>query len=213
MATITTILWDVGGVLLTNGWDHKERAAVLSHFGVDRDAFEQRHPNANDAWEKGLLTVEEYLDKTVFYEPRNFTAADFLEAMRAESKVLEDSALGILGPLAASESVTLGMLNNEARELNDFRIEKFGLRAYFDVFLSSCYVGLRKPDAHMYELALDVLQKDAREVAFVDDRAINVEAANALGIHGIQYCGAESLKTELERLGISLGTEANLKVS
>ncbi len=112
MATITTILWDVGGVLLTNGWDHKERAAVLSHFGVDRDAFEQRHPDANDAWEKGLLTVEEYLDKTVFYEPRNFTAADFLEAMRAESKVLEDSALGILGPLAASESVTLGMLNN-----------------------------------------------------------------------------------------------------
>jgi putative hydrolase of the HAD superfamily len=212
MATITTILWDVGGVLLTNGWDHKERAAVLSHFGVDRDAFEQRHPDANDAWEKGLLTVEEYLDKTVFYEPRSFTAADFLEAMRAESKVLEDSALGILGTLAASESVTLGMLNNEARELNDFRIEKFGLRAYFNVFLSSCYVGLRKPDAHIYKLALDVLQKAAREVAFVDDRAGNVEAASSLGISGIQYRGAESLKAELERLGISLGAEADLKV-
>ena len=205
MTTITTILWDVGGVLLTNGWDHKERAAVLSHFGVDHDAFEQRHPDANDAWEKGLLTVEEYLEKTVFYEPRNFSVGDFLEAMKRESKVLEDSALGILGSLAASDSLELGMLNNEARELNDYRICQFKLRDYFKIFLSSCYVGLRKPDERMFELALDVLQCDAQEVAFVDDRAGNVQAANAVGMRGIQYQGAEKLKVELERLGVFVG--------
>ena len=96
MATITTILWDVGGVLLTNGWDRKERAAVLSHFGVDRDAFEQRHSEPNDAWEKGLLTVEEYLQQTVFYERRDFTPTEFVEAMKAESQVLEDSGMGSL---------------------------------------------------------------------------------------------------------------------
>jgi putative hydrolase of the HAD superfamily len=212
MATITTILWDVGGVLLTNGWDHKERAAVLSHFGVDRDAFEQRHPDPNDAWEKGLLTAEEYLEKTVFYEPRSFTPADFLEAMRAESKVLNDSALGIVGALAASDSLLLATVNNEARELNDFRIDKFRLHDYFKVFLSSCYVGLRKPDARIYKLALDVLQCEAQEVAFVDDRPGNVEAASALGIHGICYQGSEQLKTGLERLGVSLETESGLRV-
>ena len=204
MATITTILWDVGGVLLTNGWDHKERATVLAHFGVDRDAFEQRHPDANDAWEKGLITVEEYLQKTVFFEPRTFTVNDFVEAMKAESQVLEDSALGILGELAASDSIALGMLNNEARELNDYRIQTFQLRGLFDQFLSSCYVGLRKPDARMFHLALDVLQRDPHEIAFVDDREGNVEAANAAGMRGVHYQGAQGLKKQFEALGIKL---------
>jgi putative hydrolase of the HAD superfamily len=204
MATITTILWDVGGVLLTNGWDHKERATVLAHFGVDRDAFEQRHPDANDAWEKGLITVEEYLQKTVFFEPRTFTVNDFVEAMKAESQVLEDSALEILGELAASDSVALGMLNNEARELNDYRIQTFQLRGLFDQFLSSCYVGLRKPDARMFHLALDVLQRDPHEIAFVDDREGNVEAANAAGMRGVHYQGAQGLKKQFEALGIKL---------
>jgi putative hydrolase of the HAD superfamily len=204
MATITTILWDVGGVLLTNGWDHKERAAVLSHFGVDWDAFEQRHPDANDAWEKGLITVEEYLQKTVFYEPRKFTVEEFVDAMKAQSQVLEDSALGILGKLGASDSFVLGMLNNEARELNDYRIDAFKLPNFFDLFLSSCYVGLRKPDAHMFKLALDVLQRNPQEIAFVDDRAGNVEAAKAAGMRGIRYEGSDSLKREFEGLGIKL---------
>src|SRR5215467_8520318 len=201
MATINTILWDVGGVLLTNGWDHKERAAVLSHFGVDRNAFEQRHPEPNDLWEKGLLTVEEYLQKTVFYEPRSFSVVEFIDAMRAESKVLNDSALGIIGELASSDSLLLATVNNEARELNDYRIDTLGLRDYFKAFFSSCYVGLRKPDPQIYKLALDVLRRDAAAVAFVDDRPGNVEAAKAVGIHGIVYQGAEKLKLEFERLG------------
>ena len=204
MKTISTILWDVGGVLLTNGWDHNERHGVLSRFHIDKDAFEQRHPDVNDVWEKGLLTVEQYLDKTVFYEPRDFSAAQFLEAMKAESKVLEDSALPILGQLAASNSYTLGMLNNEARELNDYRIDTFKLRDYFQLFLSSCYVGMRKPDVHMFELAIDVLQRDPAEIAFVDDRAGNVQAANAAGMHGIQYKGSAQLKSELEKLNIKI---------
>jgi len=202
MATISTILWDVGGVLLTNGWDHHERAAVLSHFGIDRDAFEQRHPEANDAWEKGLIPVEEYLARTVFYEQRNFTPQNFVDAMKEQSKVLDDSALGILGELAASDSVMLGMLNNEARELNDFRIEKFHLTDYFDVFLSSCYVGLRKPDARMFRLACDVLQLKPGEIIFVDDRSGNVQAAKDVGMLGIVYEGAEKLKSELAEAGV-----------
>lgn len=204
MTTISTILWDVGGVLLTNGWDHNERNVVLSRFGVDRDAFEQRHPETNDAWEKGLMTVEQYLQTTVFYEPRNFSSADFLAAMKEQSQVLKDSAIGILGQLAASDSIMLGMLNNEARELNDYRIDTFKLRDYFKLFLSSCYVGLRKPDAAIFKLALDVLQRDPKEIAFVDDRAGNVQAANAAGMHGIRYEGSEKLKQEFEKLGIKL---------
>lgn len=209
MATITTILWDVGGVLLTNGWDRKGRAAVLAQFGLDRDLFEERHEMSNDAWEKGLITVEEYLRKTVFYEPRNFSPSDFFAAMKAQSQSLGDSALGILANLAASESVFLGMVNNEARELNDYRIDKFSLRNYFKLFVSSCYVGLRKPDHQIFKMTLSILQKDAGSVVFVDDRSGNVDAASSVGIHAIRYQGSEHLKTELEKLGIVLEAEAS----
>lgn len=202
MTEISTILWDVGGVLLTNGWDHGGRADVLARFNVDKAEFEERHPEANDAWEKGLITVEEYLHRTVFWEPRSFSMEEFLDAMKAESQVLDGTALSVLENLAASVDVDLGMLNNEARELNDYRIETFGLRGYFDFFFSSCYVGLRKPSPQIYQLALDILQCEPDEVAFVDDRANNVEAAAALGIHAIRYQGAEQLERELAALGV-----------
>jgi putative hydrolase of the HAD superfamily len=205
MSEISTILWDVGGVLLTNGWDHEGRASVLAHFGVDRNEFEDRHPEANDVWEKGLITVEEYLYRTVFWKPRSFTSEEFLEAMKAESRVLKDSALGILEDIAASQDVDLGMLNNEARELNDYRIEQFGFTGYFDFFFSSCYVGLRKPAPRIYQLALDVLQCEPGEVIFIDDRQGNADAAASLGIHTIKYEGSEQLAQALSRFEIHVG--------
>ncbi|WP_446744945.1 HAD family hydrolase [Silvibacterium acidisoli] len=206
MSQISTILWDVGGVLLTNGWDHEERADVLKQFGVEKAEFEEFHPEANDEWEKGQISVEEYLNRTLFRKPRSFTAAEFLAAMKAQSEVLPDSALGILDELAASETVDLGLLNNEAAELNDYRIEEFGFRTCFDFFFSSCYVGLRKPDERIYRLALNVLQAEPDEVAFIDDRAGNVETARSLGIHAIQYEGSAKLAKDLAALGILIET-------
>jgi putative hydrolase of the HAD superfamily len=205
MAEISTILWDVGGVLLTNGWDHSERAAVLQHFGLDREPFEQRHDLVNDAWEKGLMTGEQYLLQTVFYQPRPFTPTAFLQEMKQRSALLSYGAMRILQDLAASEEVELAMLNNEARELNDYRIEHFELGRYFDVFLSSCYLGLRKPDPRIFDLALDVLQRDAEEVAFIDDRQGNCDAAEALGIHAIRYQDGAQCVQALERLGLNTG--------
>jgi putative hydrolase of the HAD superfamily len=205
MAEISTVLFDVGGVLLTNGWDRTERAAVLEQFALDGVAFEQRHELANDAWEKGLMTADQYLLQTVFYEPRPFTPGAFLEAMMERSRLLPHGAMRILQELAASEEVELAMLNNEARELNDYRIERFALGLYFDVFLSSCYLGLRKPDAKIFEVALDVLQRDPEEVAFIDDREQNCAAAAALGIHAIRYHDEAQCVQALERLGLNTG--------
>jgi putative hydrolase of the HAD superfamily len=205
MVEISTILWDVGGVLLSNGWDHRERAAVLEQFGLDGASFEARHELANDPWEKGLMTAEQYLLQTVFYEPRPFTPAAFLQTMKERSILLPDGAMRILQELAASEEVELAMLNNESRELNDYRIERFELGRYFDVFFSSCYVGLRKPDPKFFELALDVLQRDPEEVAFIDDRPGNCDAAEALGIHAIRYQDEAQCVHALERLGLDTG--------
>jgi putative hydrolase of the HAD superfamily len=202
MFPFDVILFDVGGVLLTNGWDHGERAAAMSHFELDRAAFEARHLAPNDAWERDVIPVKAYLDTTVFYEPRSFSHEDFVAFMLTQSKLLPDGALGILRELAASDQYLLGALNNEARVTNEYRFNTFGLRELFDVGLSSCYLGLRKPDVAIYKRALDIVGRPPERVLFIDDRRENVAAADAVGMKGIQFLGADSLRSELVSLGV-----------
>lgn len=202
MLPFDVILFDIGGVLLTNGWDHCERAVVLDHFQLDQAAFEARHPKPNDAWERDLITAQQYLDETVFYEPRNFTADEFLARMYAESVPLQDGGLGILQELAASAKWVLGCLNNEAREPNEYRLQTYGLREYFDVTLSSCYVGLRKPQPAIYKRALDILGGPAQRILFIDDRQENAAAAAEAGMTAIRFEGAAPLRRQLETFGV-----------
>jgi putative hydrolase of the HAD superfamily len=202
MFPFDVILFDVGGVLLTNGWDHRERARVLEQFQLDCAEFEKRHARPYDAWERDQISAQEYLDATVFYEPRDFTAKDFLEAIFAQSVALPDGGLGILEELAESGNWMLGCLNNEAREPNEYRFRKFGLRDHLDVALSSCYVGLRKPQQEIYRRALDILGRPADRVLFIDDRMENAAAAAAAGMKSIRFEGAGQLRHDLETLGV-----------
>jgi putative hydrolase of the HAD superfamily len=202
MFPFDVILFDVGGVLLTNGWDHRERAIVLEQFHVDRAAFEARHTAPNDAWERDAITVKEYLDTTVFYEPRNFSHEEFLEAIRAQSQLLPHGAMGVLSELAKSDKCMLGVLNNEARATNDYRFEQFGIRQYLQVAFSSCYVGLRKPGTAIYLRALDILGKRAERVLFIDDRQENAAAAEAVGMKAIRFTNADVLRDELGKIAV-----------
>ena len=175
---------------------------ALEHFHLDSAAFEARHPAPYDAWERGVLPMKAYLDATVFYEPRNFSHDDFFTFMLTQSKLLPDGALGILGEISASDKCMLGALNNEARETNEYRLDHFGLRKYFQVALTSCYLGLRKPERAIYKRALDILGRPAQRILFIDDRAENVDGAAAVGLKAIRFEGAESLRRELVRLGV-----------
>jgi putative hydrolase of the HAD superfamily len=202
MFPFDVILFDVGGVLLTNGWDHRERALVLEKFHLDRAEFEARHTGPNDAWERDAISVKEYLDATVFYQPRAFSHEEFLGAIRAQSELLPDGAMGILGELAASEKCMIGVLNNEARATNDYRFDKFGIREHLKVAFSSCYVGLRKPGQAIYKRALDILGVPPGRVLFIDDREENAVGAEAVGMKAIQFQGAAALRRELGNLGV-----------
>lgn len=202
MFPFDVILFDVGGVLLTNGWDHRERAIVLQQFGLDQAEFEKRHPEPNDAWERDAISVKEYLDATVFYQPRDFSHDEFLEAIRAQSQLLPDSGMCILGELAASDKCMVGVLNNEARATNEYRFDKFGIRRHVKVALSSCYVGLRKPGQAIYKRALDILGVPASRILFIDDRAENVAAAEAVGMKGIRFTGSAQTRRDLQALGV-----------
>jgi putative hydrolase of the HAD superfamily len=196
------ILFDVGGVLLTNGWDHKERAVLLQQFGLDRAAFEARHPDPYDALERDTITLHDYLNTTIFYEPRPFNEEDFIAAMKLQSKPIPDNALGVLGEVAASDNWLVGLLNNESRLLHEYRMEKYSIEEHLDLQLSSCYLGLRKPDADIYRRALDILGRPADRVLFIDDRKGNTDAAATAGMHAIQFLGEEQLRHDLKQIGI-----------
>jgi putative hydrolase of the HAD superfamily len=202
MLPFDVILFDVGGVLLTNGWDHRERAAAVAQFHLDPEPFETRHLSAVDAWERGAIDLDAYLDAAVFFKPRPFSREDFFAFMLTQSQLLPGGALGIVRELAASKFCMLGTLNNEARETNDYRFAQFGLRQYFKVALSSCYVGLRKPEPAIYRRALDILGAPPTRVLFIDDRPENVAVAADSGMQTICFESEDALRPQLKTLGV-----------
>jgi putative hydrolase of the HAD superfamily len=204
LAEVTALFFDIGGVLLTNGWDREERTAAAEKFKLDWKEFEDRHELVLHAFEVGEMGLDEYLDRVIFYCPRSVSREEFADYIRAQSKELPGT-MDVLRRLAQSKQYLISSLNNESREMNAYRIEKFGLRRYFDVFLSSCYLGVRKPDEAIYQRALDITQRKGEECVFIDDRALNLECARELGMRTIQFKGAAQLERELRELKIVLG--------
>ena len=202
MFPFDVILFDVGGVLLTNGWDQNERAAAIKNFHLDAKALETRHAEVFSAWERGEISGKAYLNTVVFYEPRDFSRGEFFAFMLAQSKLLPNGALPILEELSASNHYMLGALNNEARETNAHRFSRFGLRRYIKVAFSSCYMGLRKPEPAMYRRAIDILGSLPQRILFIDDREENVAGAAAAGMKAIKFTGSEALRTEFKNLGV-----------
>ena len=198
---IHAIFWDVGGVLLSNAWDHTQRIAALEHFRLDEEEFHSRHEMVVSSFERGKISLEEYLDRTVFYRDRPFTRDEFRDYMFSLSQPIPE-VLAFARALANSGKYFMGTINNESRELNLHRIEKYGLREIFRLFVSSCFVGLRKPDSGIYRLAIETTQFNPEECCFIDDRALNLECAAKLGMHTIQMQGLEQLRSELGKLGV-----------
>jgi len=197
---ISAIFWDVGGVLLSNGWDRAQRRRALAHFGLDEVEFEDRHEMLVSSFERGKIGLDDYLQRTVFYRPRPFTSEDFKGCMFSLSQPCQER-LELARALARSCEYLMATINNESSELNSYRIQTFGLREIFDVFVSSCYVGLRKPEEGIYRLALDITQCRPEECVFVDDRPLNVDAAARLGMSVIHVESTQQLRQELQKLG------------
>jgi len=201
LSAIRAIFWDVGGVLLSNAWDHTQRMAALEHFRLDEEEFHSRHEMVVSSFERGKISLEEYLDRTVFYRSRSFTREEFRDYMFALSRPMPE-VLDFARTLANSGRYFMGTINNESRELNLYRIEKYGLREIFRVFVSSCFVGLRKPESGIYRLAIDITQIIPEQCCFIDDRALNLECAAKLGMKTIQMQTLPQLRNELQKLSV-----------
>jgi putative hydrolase of the HAD superfamily len=196
------LLWDVGGVLLSNGWDRSGRAAAAAHFGLDATELETRHRRVDADFEAGRLDVRAYLDATVFDRPRPFSPEEYTKFMCEQSRP-NPAALATARALREDGRYVMAALNNESRELNEYRIRTFGLTGIFHAFFSSCYTGLRKPDPAAYRYALALTQRRPAETLFLDDRPENVEAAARLGLRTLRVHDPGRLREELAEAGVA----------
>ena len=208
MSPISQVFFDIGGVLGSNGWDREQRAQAVRQFDLDAEDFQYRHEETVGAFESGQISLDEYLEVTVFSHPRPFSREDFKRFMFGLSTPWPDS-LDVVRRLRHSvrgrpTRVRMATLNNESRELNEFRIRHFGLCDLFDVFFSSCWLGVRKPTREIYERVLGMTQVDPTRSVFVDDREQNLAPARALGMKTILFAGADRLAQSLAELGFEV---------
>jgi putative hydrolase of the HAD superfamily len=201
--TIRALFTDIGGVLLTNGWDRRARARAADTFELDLDELNERHHLTFDTYESGKLSLEEYLHRVVFYEPRRFSSADFRTFMRAQSRPFDDM-IDLERRIKEQHGLQVLAVSNEGRELSEYRARNFGLAGLIDAFVCSGFVHVRKPDADIFEIALDLAQVDRDEVVYLDDRAMFVEVAQGLGLHGVIHRDPASTRRALAELGLDL---------
>ena len=200
MVEITTVFWDIGGVLLTNGWDRSSRLKASEVFGLEREEFEARHQAEENAFDRALLTLDQYLDRVIFHKSRPFSREEISEFIFAQSQP-HPEVIAIVDEMARERRYFLATVNNEPLELNLRRIEKFGLKRYFCAFFSSCFLGLSKPDPAIYRSALQITQRTPGECLFIDDRPANLESAGHVGILTCHHNGnAQDLRAKLSDL-------------
>jgi putative hydrolase of the HAD superfamily len=198
---ITCLFVDIGGVLLTDGWDHQARRRAAKYFKLDWTEMEERHGLNFETQEEDKITFKEYLDRVVFYKKRPFTRAEFRRFMFAQSKPYAEM-IELVRNLKAKYGLKIIVVSNESRELNAHRISKFKLAGFVDAFISSCFVHLRKPDADIFKLALDVAQTPARQIVYIENTALFVQIAEGLGIRSILHTDYKSTCAKLAAFGL-----------
>ncbi|GAC1410799.1 MAG: HAD family phosphatase [Gemmatimonadaceae bacterium] len=199
MSEIRHIFFDIGGVLGSNGWDKEQRQRAVEHFDLNADDFHWRHEEVMGEWEEGRITIDEYLDVAVFYTERRFSRDEFVAFMYSQS-VANEATIGIARALSADSRYTLMTLNNESEELNIHRIEAFGISQIFEAFISSCWLGVRKPIRKFYHRALGIAHAEPASSLFIDDRQQNLTPASSLGMSVILFRSASQLRSDLERI-------------
>jgi putative hydrolase of the HAD superfamily len=201
----TTLFLDIGGVLLTNGWDRDIRVHASEKFGLDYKEMDERHHLTFDTYEEGKLSLDEYLNRVVFYRDRSFSREEFKAFMYAQSQPFPEM-IELMRGLKTQYGLQVAAVSNEGRELTVYRVQQFKLGTFINFFVSSCFVHYRKPDADMYRIALDIAQARPEQVIYIDDRPMFVEVAQGLGIQGIIHKDYKTTKETLSTIGLSLKT-------
>ncbi len=199
----STLFLDIGGVLLTNGWDRDSRRKAAELFGLDYEEMNERHHLTYDTYESGKISLKEYLDRIVFYEKRDFSHDDFRSFMFEQSRSFP-KMIDLVTSLKKKYGLKVGVISNEGREVNEYRINTFKLRDFIDFFISSSFVHIRKPDRDIYKIALDVAQVLPEEAVYVDDRLMFVQVAAGFGLQAVHHQDHDRTVSELAEMGLAL---------
>lgn len=200
---IKAIFSDLGGVLLTNGWDHIGRQKAIEHFGLEPEEYAQRHEMVFGGYEEGKMSIEDYLQFSVFYCQRSFSKAEFISFMKSQSKKLPHM-LDFVSQIKEKYHLPVFAVSNEGRELAEYRIEEFNLRNTMDAFIVSGFVGMRKPALSIYKLALDLAQIEPQEALYLDDRQVLIEAGERAGLMTLWHTEYKKTVKEFDRHGLKL---------
>jgi len=201
--SISTLFLDIGGVVLTNGWDRTMRQKAAESFDLDYREMNERHHLMFSTYEQGKINLDEYLSRVVFHQERSFSRQDFKDFMYAQSKSRPE-VIGLVRALKTRYPLRIAAISNEGRELTIYRIRKFALGDFMDFFVCSCFVHYRKPDEDIYRLALDIAQVEPENSLYIEDRPMFVEVAISLGINGIVHTDLENTRAALESFGFSV---------
>jgi len=196
--TIKTLFLDIGGVLLSNGWQQDSRELACKHFALDFESINQRHKLVFETFENGKMTLDEYLDLVIFNKKRRFSKKQFSVFMLKQTHQTPGMfrLFNELMKLKKNSGFKVIAVSNEARELNEYRIHTYGLNHLIDFFASSCYLHKRKPNKEIFSLAIDMAQTDPRNCVYIDDQKLFVEVASTLGIKSIHHLdGPTTLKS------------------
>lgn len=199
--TFTHLFTDLGGVLLTNGWDRGLRKLVAAHFGIDAAEMDERHHLTYDTYEAGKISLSEYLRRVVFWKPLPFTEQQVVDFMLAQARCFPEM-IELVKAVKSRHRLRVAVVSNEGRELTADRIRRFGLKEFVDFFIVSSYVHFRKPDEDIFRVALDVAQADPAEVVYLDDRPMFVEVAAGMGMRAVWHRDTESTRAALAELGL-----------
>jgi len=203
MPNITLLFVDIGGVLLTNGWDRDLRKKAAETFGLDYVEMDERHHLTFDTFEEGKISLYEYLQRVVFYQERPFSVEEFRAFMFSESQPYPEM-IDLIRRVKERHRLRIAAVSNEGRELTLYRAETFGLRDFIDFFIVSCYLHFRKPDTDLYQAALDIAQVPPEQALYIEDRAMFVEVAERFGIHGIIHTDYAATRSALASYKLGL---------
>ncbi len=198
----TMLFLDIGGVLLTNGWDRTARRKAAEEFSLDHDEMNERHHLTYDTYEAGKISLDEYLDRVVFYESRTFSQNEFIDFMFAQSEPFHEM-IDVVRTLKSKYKLKIGVISNEGRELTEYRISKYDLNAFVDFFVSSCFVHVRKPDRKIFQMALDMAQVFPDKCLYIDDRSMFVDIARGMGMRGVHHLNVNATSAALSQHGLT----------
>jgi glucose-1-phosphatase len=199
ISPIKAVIWDVGGVLIRTQ-DQGPRERLAKKYNVTRAELFALVADSNEAIQATLGQIPEIELWQMVARTMHIPAGDLAEFRQQfwSGDFFDQELHDFIGKLRPRFKT--GLLSNAYSDARQETDSRFHLLDVFDVLVYSAEVHLAKPDPKIYELALKLLGVQPQEAIFVDDFIENIDAANALGIHGVRFLNSQQAQQDVNKI-------------